>query len=82
VLGLIVDPNAWLLIVDLTGDAVAPAWRCEVASGDGISRSPCRIDSVQHLGEGRTRTAARVAARDAGWLKGDETDLTITVTPP
>ena len=82
VLGLIVDSNAWLLIGDVTGDAVAPAWRCEVASGDGISRSPCRIDSVQHLGGGRTRTAARVAAKDAGWLKGDETDLTITVTPP
>lgn len=82
VLGLVVDPDAWLLLVDVTGEAVAPAWRCEVASGDGISRSPCRIDSVERLGGGRSRAAARVAARDAGWLKGDEKDLTVTVTPP
>jgi biotin carboxyl carrier protein len=81
VVGLLVDPDAWLLIGDLTGEAVATAWRCEVASGDGISRSPCRLESVEHLGGGRSRIAARVATRDAGWLKGDETDLTVTVSP-
>jgi len=81
-LGLVVDPDAWLLIADLTGDALAPGWGCEVASGDGISRSPCRIDSVEHLGGGRIRATARVAARDAGWLKGDEKDLMLNASPP
>jgi biotin carboxyl carrier protein len=82
VLALLVDPDAWLLLADLTGDALAPTWRCEVASGDGVSRSPCRIESVQPLGGGRLRATARVAARDAGWLKGDESDLSLTFNPP
>ncbi len=82
VLALLVDPDAWLLFADLAGDAVAPTWRCEVASGDGVSRSPCRIESTQPLGGGRLRATARVVARDAGWLKGDETDLSLTLTPP
>lgn len=82
ILGLVVDPAAWLLIGDLTGEAIAPAWRCEVASADGASRAPCRIDSVEHIGGGRARAAARVAAKDADWLRGDEKDLTITVSPP
>ena len=82
VLALLVDPDAWLLIADLTGDALAPTWRCEVASGDGVSRSPCRIESVQPLGGGRLRATAGVAARDAGWLKGNEPDLSLTLSPP
>lgn len=81
-LGLVVDPDAWLLVADLTGEAVATSWRCEASSSDGISRSPCRIDSVERLGGGRSRAAARISARDAGWLKGDEKDLIVTVTPP
>ena len=40
------------------------------------------LDSVEHLGGGRTRATARVAARDAGWLKGDEKDLTVSVAAP
>jgi hypothetical protein len=53
-----------------------------VASGDGANKSPCRIDSVEHLGGGRTRVTVRVAGREAGWLKGDEKDLTVTTTAP
>jgi biotin carboxyl carrier protein len=82
VLGLVVDPDAWLLIADVTGEAVAPSWRCEVTSGDRASRAACRIESVVRLGGGRSRAAAQVAARQAGWLKGDEKDLELTLAPP
>ena len=82
VLALLVDPDAWLLVADLTGDAIVPSWRCEVTSGDRVSRSPCTIQSVQPLGGGRVRATARVAARDAGWLKGDESDLSLGLAPP
>jgi hypothetical protein len=82
ILALLVDPDAWLLVADLTGDAIAPSWRCEVTSGDRVSRSPCVVQSVQPLGGGRVRATARVAARDAGWLKGDESDLSLGLTPP
>jgi hypothetical protein len=82
VLAQLVDPAVWLVISDLTSDAVTMEWTCQVSTAEGRNRAPCRVESVQRLGGEQSRLTASVISDVASWLQGGGQELVLALAPP
>jgi hypothetical protein len=79
VLGAVLDPSRFTIVIDLPPGTVTLDWACEAASADGAARAPCtlwRLDDVA----GIARATATVAADAAAWLAQPNASATLTLT--